>query len=58
METESHRRITEFSHFHPEIGTRDSAGPRESGLLSHKLYSYHSEPKILEAAIRRLKVLP
>jgi len=53
METESHRRITEFSHFHPEIGTRDSTGPRESGL-----YGYHSEPKIQEAAIRRLKVLP
>jgi len=58
METESHRRITEFSHFHPEIGTRDSTGPHESGLLSHKLNSYHSEARILEAAIRRLKVLP
>jgi len=37
------------------IGARDSTVPRESGMLSYKLYSYYPESGILKASIRRIK---
>jgi predicted phosphodiesterase len=37
------------------IGARDSTVPRESGMLSYKLYSYYPESGILKSSIRRIK---